>query len=268
MDLEVLLLGLLQGITEFLPVSSSGHLNVAKIMMGVRGPSLSFDLVLHAATLLAVFVYFAKDIAALLLEWIYGFFNANARNWAGWRFGWAVVLGTLVTGPLGILLKPVVETASANLLWLGGNFWLTGLLLLSTKFFKSRRETVRPRDGLFVGLIQGLAVLPGISRSGATIWAGLLGGLSRDEAFRFSFLLSIPAILGATLLESRELGGVAAFLAELPSDWIAAAGVAFLSGLISLVILRRLVTSDKWWLFSIYCILFGSASVVLSIVGV
>ena len=268
MDLEVLALGLLQGVTEFLPVSSSGHLGVAKIMMGVAGPSLSFDLVLHVATLFAVFVYFAKDIATLLLEWAYGFFNANARNWAGWRFGWAVILGSLVTAPLGILLKPIVETVSVNLLWLGGNFWLTGLLLLSTKFFQGRWETVRIRDGIFVGFVQGLAVLPGVSRSGSTIWAGLLCGLSRDEAFRFSFLLSIPAIMGATLLEARDLGGRASFLAELPNGWMASAIVAFVSGLLSLVVLRKLVTSDRWWLFAIYCILLGSASVVCSIVGV
>lgn len=268
MNLDVLFLGLLQGVTEFLPVSSSGHLGVAKIIMGLDGPSLSFDLVLHVATLFAVFLYFLKDIATLLLEWVYGFFNANARNWAGWRFGWAVILGSLITAPLGILLKDVVETVSANLLWLGGNFWLTGLLLLSTKFLQSLRETVLPRDGVVVGFVQGLAVLPGISRSGSTIWAGILSGLSRDEAFRFSFLLSIPAILGATLLESRDLGGREAFLAALPNGWMASAVIAFLSGFLSLVLLRKLVMSDHWWLFAIYCILLGSASVVFSIVGV
>ena len=268
MDFEVLFLGFLQGVTEFLPISSSGHLSFAKIMMGVGDPSLSFDLVLHVATLFAVLVYFAKDIVTLLLEWLYGFFNSNARNWAGWRFGWAVILGSFITAPLGIILKPIAETASVNLLWLGGNFWLTGLLLLSTKFFSNHWETVRIRDGAIVGFIQGLAVLPGISRSGSTIWAGMLSGLSRDEAFRFSFLLSIPAIVGATFLESRDLGGRESFLAELPSAWMASAVVAFLTGLVSLIILRKLVTSDRWWLFAIYCILLGSASVVLSIVGV
>ena len=268
MDLEVLFLGLLQGVTEFLPISSSGHLSFAKIMMGVNDPSLSFDLVLHMATLFAVIVYFAKDILTLLIEWLYGFFNANARNWTGWRFGWAVILGSFVTAPLGLALKWAAEAASVNLLWLGGNFWLTGLLLLSTKFVRTGWETVRIRDGLVVGFVQGLAVLPGISRSGSTIWAGMLSGLSRDEAFRFSFLLSIPAIAGATVLESRNLGGYESFLAELPGGWMPSAVVAFVSGLVSLVVLRKLVTSDKWWLFAIYCILLGSASVVLSIVGV
>lgn len=267
-SLEVMLMGLMQGVTEFLPISSSGHMSLAKIFMGVSDMSLSFDLVLHVATLLAVLVYFARDIVTLLIEWTYGFFNSNARSWVGWRFGWAVILGTLVTAPLGIALKAAEQAASNNLIWLGGNFWITGILLLSTKFISEGWAPVKIRDGLIVGAVQGLSVFPGISRSGSTIWAGLLRGLSRDEAFRFSFLLSIPAILGASVYESYELGGWEEFLADLPSGWLPSACIAFVSGLISLIILKRLVTSEKWWLFAIYCILLGSASVVFSILGI
>lgn len=267
MSLEVFFMGILQGMTEFLPVSSSGHLSLAKILLGVSDPSMSFDLMLHVATLFAVVIYFFGDIAALLTEWLYGFFNGNARNWAGWRFGWAVILGSAITAPLGFFLKPYAEAAASNLLWLGGDFWLTGFLLLSSRFFGERTRSVRVRDGAFVGLVQGLAVMPGISRSGSTIWAGLLTGLSRDEAFRFSFLLSIPAIAGATLFEAREVGGFAAFITMLPKGWFWGALVAFLAGLASLMLLKKLVTSEQWWLFSIYCILLGSISVILSIMG-
>lgn len=268
MDLEVVCLGLLQGLTEFLPISSSGHLSLARVFFGLGEPSMSFDLVLHVATLLSVFIYFFKDIVTLLMEWLCGFFNRHARNWAGWRFGWAVILGSLITAPLGFFLKPFAETATANLLWLGGNFWITGIVLLSTKFLPEGTKNVRVLDGAVIGFVQGLAVFPGISRSGATIWAGMLTGLDRDEAFRFSFLLSIPAILGATLLQAREVGGSEAFFAQLPANWLGGAAVAFFAGLLALVMLRRLVTSDKWWIFSVYCILLGSTSVVLSIMGV
>lgn len=267
MNQEAIFMGLLQGVTEFLPVSSSGHLSLAKMVLGTSDMSLSFDLLLHMSTLLAVLIYFAKDMVSLFIEWAYGFVNPNARGWQGWRFGWAVVLGSAITAPLGLAMKPFDEMVSSNLLWLGGNFWLTGLLLLSTKFLQVGGGSVKIKDGVIVGVVQGLSVLPGISRSGSTIWAGLLCGISRDEAFRFSFLLSFPAILGATVLQATELGGMEAFTADLPDGWVAAAAVAFVSGLLSLVVLRRLITSDRWWLFSIYCILLGSASVAFSIVG-
>ncbi|MDR1966946.1 MAG: undecaprenyl-diphosphate phosphatase [Synergistaceae bacterium] len=268
MNAETLLLGLLQGVTEFLPVSSSGHLALAKAVTGHGEMSLAFDLVLHLATLLASFFYFFHDIASILLEWLYGFINANARRWLGWRFGWAVILGTLVTGPIGIFLKPLVNSSSDNMLILGGNFLITGALLLSSKFFAPGDSAVSARHGIFVGLLQGLSVFPGVSRSGATIWAGRLSGLSGVEAFRFSFLLSMPAILGASLYEAKDLGGLGGFLGALPSGWFPAALAAFASGLASLTLLRRLVEGGGWWFFSLYCIALGCAVVVYSIIGV
>lgn len=268
MELDVLFLGLVQGMTEFLPVSSSGHLSIAKIVFGVKDASLSFDLLLHMSTLLAVCAYFAKDIVSFLIEWLYGFANPNARSWTGWRFGWAVIIGTLITAPFGIALKHIEPRIASNLLWIGGNFWLTGLLLLSTRFIQDGWERVRIRDGVPVGIVQGISVMPGISRSGSTIWAGMLCGLSREDAFRFSFLLSIPAIVGATIFEARELGGYEQFIADLPHGWPAAAAAAFISGIISLIVVRRLVMSAKWWLFAIYCIALGSAAVVFSITKV
>lgn len=265
MNVGSVFMGLLQGMTEFLPVSSSGHLGIAKIIMDLDDMPLSFDLVLHIATLLAVLVYFAKDIALLLVEWSYGFVNSNARSWAGWRFGWAVILASAITAPIGYALKTFEQTAASNPLWLGCNFWITGILLLSARFFRARRDSVRITDGIAVGLMQGAAVMPGISRSGSTIWAGLLCGLTKEEAFRFSFLLSMPAIVGATALESRHLGGWDAFISDLPSGWFLSAVVAFFSGLVSLIVLKRLVTSNRWWIFAAYCILLGTSCVVFSI---
>ncbi|MDR1510292.1 MAG: undecaprenyl-diphosphate phosphatase [Synergistaceae bacterium] len=267
MDAAAVSLGLIQGITEFLPVSSSGHLALFKTIAGYEGTTLSFDLVLHIATLLAVFLYFLNDILLILFEWCYGFFNANARRWTGWRLGWAIIAGVAVTGPVGIFLSPFVEKASTDMLWLGANFLITGALLISAKFITEGNDGAGMRSAWFVGLVQGFAVFPGISRSGSTIWAGLVFGLSREEAFRFSFILSIPTIIGASLFEAGKLGGASEFMNSLPDGWLYAAIAAFVSGFLSLVILRRLVVGAKWWAFSLYCIALGCVVVIYSMMG-
>ena len=261
-----LILGLLQGVTEFLPVSSSGHLSLAKIAASLGDVPLAYDIVLHAATLMAVIIYFARDIVSMLFEWFYGFINVNARRWAGWRFGWAVILGSLITAPFGIFLKPLVTSASSNLLWLGVNFTVTGLLLLSSRFISECDAPVGTRSGIWAGLLQGIAVFPGISRSGATIWGGLVSGLSRKDAFRFSFLLSVPAIIGAALLELYELG-LRGFAASLPTGWIWGAAAAFCSGMISLIVLAKLVISDRLWGFSLYCFAVGGFAIIYFLMG-
>ena len=267
MNPESVILGLIQGVTEFLPISSSGHLALAKIMAGYKDAPLAYDIALHAATLLAVVIYFFRDIISLLFEWCYGFVNANARRWTGWRLGWAVLAGTAVTAPFGFLLKNLVEErVSLSPLWLGINLLITGALILSSRFLSQQSEQIRVKDGIFAGIMQGIAVLPGISRSGSTIWAGLIVGLSREDAFRFSFLLSIPAIIGAIILEMGELGA-SGFLRALPDGWFIGAGAAFVSGFVSLVILRRLITSARWWVFSIYCFAVGGVSIIYSLIG-
>ncbi|MDR1481287.1 MAG: undecaprenyl-diphosphate phosphatase [Synergistaceae bacterium] len=267
MNAQSIMLGLVQGLTEFLPVSSSGHLGLAKAAMGVGDMTIAYDVTLHVATVLAVIIFFARDLISLLGEWFYGFFNKNARNWDGWRFGWAVIVGSAVTCPLGIMLAPYAEAASANTLWISCGFWITGLLLASARFITEGDKKIRIIDGAFVGFVQGLAVMPGVSRSGTTIWAGSMAGLSREDAFKFSFLLSVPAIVGATFFEARKLGGYDAFLLALPDGWLQGAVIAFLTGLASLLLLRKLVLSDRWWLFSVYCMLMGAVSVIFSLVA-
>jgi undecaprenyl-diphosphatase len=261
-----LVLGLVQGVTEFLPVSSSGHLSLAKIIASLDNVPMAYDIVLHAATLMAVIIYFARDIVSMLFEWFYGFINANARRWTGWRFGWAVIAGSLVTAPFGIFLKPLVTSASSNLLWLGVNFTVTGLLLLSSRFISEGDIPVGARSGVLAGLLQGIAVFPGISRSGATVWGGLVSGMSRKEAFKFSFLLSIPAVIGAVLLELYEMG-LPEFAASLPEGWIWGAVAAFFSGVISLIVLAKLIVSDRLWFFSLYCFALGGFAVFYFLMG-
>lgn len=268
MEFNVLLLGFIQGITEFLPVSSSGHLALAKIFLGINMPPLSYDLVLHVSTAFATIIFFFSDIVDLLIGWSSGFISANSRRSDGWTFGWAVILGTVITGIIGILLKNFAEAVSQNSLMVAIGLIITGIVLLFSRFLKIGFARVRISDGLFVGVAQAVAVLPGVSRSCMTIMSGLSIGLSREEAFRFSFILSIPAILGATLLQTFELGGWSNFVSTLPTQWYLGAIVAFFSGIISLIILKKIILSSKWWIFGIYCLALGSYVAFVTYLGV
>lgn len=267
MNMDTILLGLVQGLTEFLPVSSSGHLALAKIFIGIELPPLTYDLVLHVATTLATIIFFFTDIVSLLAQWLTGFVNSEARQKQGWNIGWAVIIGTVITGAIGLGLKNIAEEASLNSLMVGIGLLITGTLLVASRWIRRGFGRVSLVDGVYVGLAQGLAVMPGVSRSGMTILAGLSAGLSKEAAFRFSFLLSIPAILGAALVQALEIGGWDKFVAELPSGWFAGALAAFLSGLLSLFILKKLVIASKWWFFGIYCLAIGAFAIGATFLG-
>lgn len=263
-NLNVILLGLIQGVTEFLPVSSSGHLALAQIFLGMEMPPLSYDLVLHVATACATVVFFWSDIWDVLISWTKGFVSRRHRRSSGWHLGWAVILGTLITGVIGIAGKKYVETAMQNSLSVGLGLCFTGVVLILSRFIRRSLGTINVKDGLIVGLAQGIAILPGISRSGITIAGGLLSGLHKEEAFRFSFFLSLPAIFGATLLHGLEIGGWDAFVHSLPAQWYYGAAISFFSGLLSLIILKKLVISSKWWVFGLYCLAIGVSTIVVS----
>lgn len=268
MDYNVVLLGFIQGFTEFLPVSSSGHLALAKIFFGMEMPPLSYDLVLHVATMAATVLFFFNDILSLFREWVLGLFSKKDRTLPGWSVGWAVFFGTMVTGAIGLLIKDFAERAMMNSLMVGFGLLFTGILLISSRFLRKGFGKVSSSDGLFIGIAQGIAVMPGVSRSGMTMIAGTAAGISREEAFRFSFLLSIPAIMGAALLQTKDVGGFDLFLSSLPQGWFLGAAAAFVSGLASLFVLRKLVIASKWWFFGIYCLALGSLSMVTSFLGV
>lgn len=266
--MDEIILGLIQGFTEFLPVSSSGHLALAKIFLGIDMPPLGYDLVLHAATMLATVIFFFRDIRTFLFQWAAGFISSDARAERGWTVGWAVIIGTVITGAIGIVLKKYAEDASLNSMAVAFGLLFTGVMLIISKLFEEKQGTVRGLDGVFVGIAQGIAVMPGVSRSGMTIFAGMAAGLLKEEAFNFSFLLSIPAICGAVLLEALDLGGIDGFLSTLPPMWLPGAAAAFVSGFASLFILRRLVLSSKWHYFGLYCIIVGIASLCVTFLGI
>jgi undecaprenyl-diphosphatase len=250
-----ILLGLIQGLTEFLPISSSGHLAVAQhFIPGFSQPGLLFDIVLHLGTLFAVLIYFRREVGLLV----------RALNPADgdttWRRLWVMlILGTLPAVVVGLSLGALVEQSFAELWVVGTGLLITGALLLgSGRLSLEGRELaeVGARDALTVGLFQSAALLPGISRSGSTIVGGLTRGLSHDAAARFSFLLSIPAILGAAVY---DLPRVSLLEAGAVAGYVAGFATAFVVGYISIGVVLRLLAIKRFHLLGYYCLTAGGA---------
>ncbi len=252
-------LGAIQGATEFLPVSSSGHLALAQAWLGVDRATAGarFNIIVHAGTLLAVIWAYRGDLVRLLRA--FGQPDCVEDR----RLVWAIVVGTL---PLGLVLIPPVK---AMVLSMNGNVRGVGVALLVTAaLLWSIRQTPRGsgdptvKEALIVGLAQLVAVIPGISRSGSTIAVAVLLGVGRAQAARFSFLLSIPAILGAVGLETRELMNAPAGSVDLVPLGVGFA-VSFAVGLASLRWLLRMVQGGRLWLFVPYLVLLGAVAVAL-----
>jgi undecaprenyl-diphosphatase len=253
--LEAVLLGLIQGLTEFLPVSSSGHLAVLEHLWKLPAESrLPLTTMLHGATALAVIFYFAPLLARL----IRGLWASDAaRRSSSWRMVGFIALASIPAGVVGVLFSDLIDRAFSSPLLIGMMLLVTGGVLFSTRFSQPRGRTGWLRTFL-VGIGQAIAILPGISRSGATIASGLYLGMERKEAFEFSFLLAVPAITGAFLLEFRKVD-----LAVLSPSALAVSMVAaFVSGLAALFVLARAVTGRKLHWFAFYCWLAGLATIV------
>ena len=262
---QALILGVLQGLTEFLPVSSSGHLALAQMASNGLGvpfsqPGVVFDAMLHVGTAAAV-VWHERELIS----------PAMVKSIDGRRLVLMLIIGTLATGVTAFPIRDLARTAFERPLWVGCFLVLTGFIVLSTRVLKERGHSMadtRWWQALVMGLVQGLAVLPGISRSGATIAAGLGCGLQRSWVARFSFLLGVPAILGATVLEvvsEREaLAGHGA------GFWLACALGTLAAGLYGYLALRvviRTVSSEVFHRFAWYCLPLGVVVVALALWG-
>ena len=258
--MQSIILGIIQGLCEFLPVSSSGHLAVMQIYMGMSENMLTYDILLHFATLLATFLYFKHDILMIISDWFTGWIGERK---SGWVYGWSIILTTLITGIIGILLKSTAERFSQSLMLVGIGELITGIMLILMPMIARPRNFSLLKLSIVVGIAQGIAVLPGISRSGMSIFACMLMGMGISEAFRYSFLISIPAILGATLLEFlKAFRGTEAIY--LPDFGILGCMSAFILGILSLMLMRRIVKVKNWSYFGIYCIMLGIIAEVLS----
>ena len=272
---EGILLGLLQGVAEFLPISSSGHLALAQELFDLDDVPLLFDIMLHLATLGAVLLFFRRKIWSLLKvagRWLAR--RSLPEDNADVRTIVALLLGTAVTGVLGIVLSDLVEDYSEKLICVG--FFITaGLLIFSDAVEDRRRKKllesgsdglvttrtgVRPLQGLGIGLAQGIGVLPGISRSGSTIAGALLCGVDREQAGEFSFLLSIPAILGAFVLELDDLDTIGDSVGVAPV--LAGCVAAFVAGIFALSVLMKIVRKGKLEWFALYLIPAGILGLV------
>lgn len=244
--LQVLSLAVIQGLTEFLPVSSSGHLRAMERWFGMQGPQTAFDVTLHLGTLVSVLVYFLRNDRKELLDLV-----LLRRP----RLAMLVIVATIPTGILGLTIGRWAETELSHLAWVGGAFLVTAGLLWSTRgrALHGGREEPGVVDALIVGVAQGIGVFRGVSRSGITIATGLHRGLDREAAFRFSFFLSIPAILGAFVLEARHLDGSGVEPLPLAVGFV----VAALTGYAALAMLRRFVVRGGFHHFAWYLLVIG-----------
>ncbi len=240
--LQAIVLGIVQGITEWLPVSSSGHLVIFQQFFGLQVP-VFFDVLLHLGTLTVIFVVFWKDIIKLLKALVRRDFNSEYG-----RLLISIAIGSIPTALIGIIFHEILVSFFSNLLVVGIALITTGTVL----FFCERGEDDKEltlKDSLLIGLAQGLAIIPGISRSGTTIGTGLLRGVDREKITRFSFLLSIPAVIGAGVFEARNVAwsGV---------EWLPVIVGVLVSGVVgyfSLKLLLRFVKERRLRCFSWYC---------------
>lgn len=272
--LNSLILGIIQGVAEFLPISSSGHLSIAQNLLGlgVEGTDdVFFDVLLHLGTLGAVFVAYWQDIKEMILEFFRTISDLAGRRTVeklppARRLILLIVAGTL---PLFLILpvKDAVEGLYANTFFVGGALLVTGLLLYFCDRLRKGRKNERSAsivDVLIVGLGQAVATCPGISRSGMTISMGCFRGFERRFAVRFAFLLSIPAVLGANILQLKDVAETGVDLALLPAYLVGVAAAA-LSGYLSIRLVRMVADKGKFGAFAYYCWIAGVVTVVLSL---
>jgi undecaprenyl-diphosphatase len=264
--LRAIILGLIQGATEFVPVSSSGHLVLVPWLLGWEEPGLTFDTVLHLGTLLAVLAYFWRDWWRLIVAWLRGL-----AHWQ-WddpdaRLAWLLVLGTLPAATLGFFLDDFFESLFGQPAWVALFLLVTAGLLAVSEWLGQRQrplEDLHWLDALLIGLGQAAAIAPGISRSGATMAAGLGRGLERPAAARFSFLLATPVILGAGVFQLLDLSALPDPLAQAPA-LVAGFLAAALSGYFCIWGLLRYLQRGRLYPFAIYCALAGSAALVVAL---
>lgn len=268
---QALVLGAIQGITEFLPISSSGHLRIASELMFGEDAGASFTAVTQLGTEAAVLVYFARDIARIVVAWFHGLTNREARG-LDYRIGWYVIFATIPIGVLGFVFKDAIRTTGRNL-WLVAAVLIifAGVFWLAERYGTKQRsmEQLTLRDGLVMGGAQCLALIPGVSRSGATASAGLFLGLEREAAFRFSFLLAIPAVTASGLFSLPDAfnpsgEGMEATGAQL----FAATALAFVIGYAAIAWLLKFVSKHSMNWFGAYRVILGVILIILLSTGV
>ncbi|MDO9485117.1 MAG: undecaprenyl-diphosphate phosphatase [Actinomycetota bacterium] len=265
---EAIVLGLVQGLTEFIPVSSTAHILIVSQLFGWEDPGAAFTAVTQIGTELAVIVYFRHDIARVLSTWFRSLRDASLRRELDARMGWYIIIGTIPISILGVTFSSQIETAARNLWLVAAMLIIFGVVLGVADALGSRKHDLTElngRDGLLFGLGQAMALIPGVSRSGATISTGLALGYTRESAARYAFLLAVPAVLASGFYEMTKIGG------DSQASWgptILAAVIAFFVGIAVISWLLRWITTKTFLPFVVYRILLGFAVILLLWVGV
>jgi undecaprenyl-diphosphatase len=269
MDLiEAIVLGIVQGLTEFLPISSTGHLRIVPAFLGWEDPGAAFTAVIQLGTTFAVLLYFRRELWRIAVAWLDSVRTRGQRRDLDARLGWFIVLGTIPIGVFGLLFSDQIETSARDLYLIGGALIVLGLVMLvADRVGPQTRdlESMSVREGLAVGFAQALALIPGVSRSGATITAGLFAGLNREAAARYSFLLSTPAIVLAAAFEMRKFIGedTGAGAVEI----VVATLFAFVVGYLSIAFLLRWLARHSLAVFVAYRVGLGALVIALTAAG-
>lgn len=249
--IDALILGIVQGLTEFLPISSSGHLIIAQNILNIHQHGNEFEVVVHLGTLASIIVIFFKDIKNLII---------SIQTPTIQKFLFMLVLGTLPAAAIGLAFNQQIVSMFENIITVSIALIITGIVLIAIRFIKRRQMELSFLSSIIIGCAQALAIIPGISRSGMTIASGLFCGLSRKEAARFSFLLAIPVITGAGLLTFLDIDNGKSL-----SDAVIVTGLcsSFLVGVFALKWLLQWLEKGKFHYYGYYCILIGTISVLL-----
>ncbi len=269
--IDSIFLGIVQGLTEFLPVSSSGHLAVMKYFLELKDVPILFDVILHVGTLIVVLIFFRRRIAAILVSIFH--LIVGERSEEDRENLWLTVLiifATLVTGIVGVFLSNYENTFTRNMPFVSLMFLLTAVILLvggRRKLPEGEAKGYKKLsigNSLLVGLAQGIGVLPGISRSGITISSSLFLGMEREKAAEFSFLISIPAILGAVILELKDIGRLIKLVSV--TNLLVGFVTSFITGYLALAFLVRIVKRGRIYVFSFYLVPLGITVFVISMI--
>jgi undecaprenyl-diphosphatase len=264
---EAIVLGIVQGLTEFLPISSTAHLRIVPAFAGWEDPGAAFTAVTQLGTMLAVVYFFRHDLARIARAWTASLRDPSHRRELDARLGWYIVIGTIPISIFGVTFKDQIENGARDLYLIGTALIALGLLLLAAE--RAARhdrplEQITTRDGVIVGFAQAAALVPGVSRSGATITAGLFLGLDRPSAARFSFLLSVPAVVLSGLFELGSIvdGSHDGHLNG-PAELVLATLFAFLLGYASIAFLLRFLVRHSTIVFVVYRVALGALVLVL-----
>ena len=269
--LQALVLGLVQGLTEFLPISSSGHLRIVSEVFFGDDAGASFTAVTQLGTEAAVLIYFARDIGHLVVTWFRGLCSAQVRATPDYRIAWLVIIGTIPIGVLGFVFEHQIQTSGRNLWIIGSTLIVFGLVLGAAESYGRQRRSLQQltvTDGVVMGLAQAMALVPGVSRSGGTISAGLFLGLTRPTAVRYSFLLAIPAVIAAGLFQIPDVFAVGGpGLQPSVAQMVVATLLAAAVGYAAIAWLLRYVERHSVYLFVWYRLALGILVLTLLATG-